>query len=97
MSFNPESAPPEPEISSAETQPDENRTTGERMEVPPPEDEMWRQRGEDLAPAIYDSEVRPEAAGDRDERIDPAFETVEPTAGGRRPRSFGWCPTVHQG
>ncbi|MBZ5651749.1 MAG: hypothetical protein LAO18_14835 [Acidobacteriia bacterium] len=81
MSFDPESAPPEPEISSAETQPDENLTTGAELEATPPGDQEWRQRGEDLAPAIYDSEVRPEPAGDWDERTDPAFETLEPTAG----------------
>ena len=78
MSFDPESAAPEPETFSAETQPEESLFPGEKLEASPSEDREWRERGEDLVPAIYDSEVRPEPAREWEERVDPAFAIAEP-------------------
>ena len=81
MSSDPESAVPEPEVSSVPTQSDEYRAPREKLEASPFGEREWREREENLAPAIYDSEVRPEPARDWDERVDPAFAMAEPTPG----------------
>ena len=81
MSSDPESAVPEPEVSSVPTQSDEYRAPREKLEASPLEEREWRDREEDLAPAIYDSEVRPEPGPDWDERVDPVCAMTEPAPG----------------
>lgn len=97
MSFDPEPAVPEPEISSTETQPEEDLAPREKLEVASSEDGEWRQRREDLPPAIYDSEVRPEPARDWDERVDPAFAIAEPAPGEEMPRELRLVPEGARG
>ncbi|MGH9545503.1 MAG: hypothetical protein ACRD23_09840 [Terriglobales bacterium] len=77
MSFDPEIAPPEAENISAEMQLHANQACAENREMPPTDDGVWRERGEELAPAIYDSEARPVPAQDWDEPVHPAGETGE--------------------
>ncbi len=77
MSFDPEIAPPEAENISAEMQLQSTQTYAENDEMSPTHDGVWRERGEELAPAIYDSEARPHPAQDWDEPIQPAGETGE--------------------
>lgn len=65
MAFNPESAMvPEAEIISAETQTEASQVSAEDPEssriTSPVASDVWRQRGEELAPAILDFESRPE-------------------------------------
>jgi len=64
MAFNPESAMPEAEIISAETQTEASQVSAEDPEssriTSPVASDVWRQRGEELAPAILHFESRPE-------------------------------------
>ncbi len=60
MAFDPESATPKTQIASAETHQDASHTFPD-LDAPAAA-EVWRERGEELAPAIFDSEARPDGA-----------------------------------
>jgi hypothetical protein len=73
MSSDPESAPPEAETVSAEVQPQANQTDAENLAQPPVDHPVWRERGEELAPAIYVSVsgARPEAEWENESPASP--------------------------
>jgi hypothetical protein len=79
MSSDPESALPEAETVSAEVQPQANQTDAENLAQPPVDHPVWRERGEELAPAIYVSVsgARPEAEWENES---PALASPERVA-----------------
>ena len=60
MAFDPEPAPPQAGIVSVEMHLEASQASAENLETPLVAPEVWRERGEELAPAISDPQVRPE-------------------------------------
>jgi len=60
MAFDPEPTPPQAEIVSVEMHLEASQASAENLETPLVAPEVWRERGEELAPAICDPQVRPE-------------------------------------
>lgn len=60
MTFDPEPAPPQAEIVSPEMHLGGSQTSAENLETPLVAPEVWRERGEELVPVIFDPEARSE-------------------------------------
>ncbi len=97
MSCDPESAVPEPETFSAPTQPVESCPPPEQLEAAPFADREWRPRGEELAPAIYDSQVLQERAREWDQRADPGYGAPETAPGDEMSPDLRWAPDRPRG